>query len=145
MGRRDMRKTSTMNRTMTLTALVLALAASDALAGRGGSFERIRSATEHGSTDAIVAELERAENIPCTSECMTFVLGLLDHDSHAVRDAAAWWFGRRPAQMAEVSERALARLATGDSAAVLSAADTLARVGHPVVVPELAAALGRAG
>jgi HEAT repeat protein len=126
-------------------ACALALAAPEALAGRGGSFEKIRSATQHGSNDAIVAELERAENIPCTSECMNFVLDLLDHDSYAVRDAAAWWFARRPAQKAEVSERALARLASGGSAAVLSAADALARVGHPRVVPDLAAALGRAG
>jgi HEAT repeat protein len=129
-----------------LTALgLLALAAPDALAGRGGSFARIRSATEHGSTDAIAAELERAENIPCNSECMTFVMDLLDHESLAVRDAAAWWFARRPAQKAEVSERALARLASGDSTAVRNAADTLARVGHPRVIPDLAAALGRAG
>jgi len=129
-----------------LAALALvAAAAPDALAGRGGSFARIRSAAEHGNSDAIVAELERAENIPCTSECMTFVVGLLDHDSVAVRDAAAWWFARRPAQMAEVSERALARLAGGDSVAVRNAADTLARVGQPREVPDLAAALGRAG
>jgi HEAT repeat protein len=123
----------------------LAAAAPDALAGRGGSFAKIRSATEHGSPDAIVAELERAENIPCTSECMSFVLDLLDHDSYAVRDAAAWWFARRPAQRSEVSERALARLASGDSPEVRSAADALARVGHPRVVPDLAVALGRSG
>jgi HEAT repeat protein len=128
-----------------LALALIALAAPSALAGRGGSFARIRSATDHGNPDAIVAELERAENIPCTSQCMEFVVGLLDHQSYAVRDAAAWWFARRPAQKAEVSERAVARLATGSSIEVLSAADTLARVGHPRIIPELAAALTRSG
>jgi hypothetical protein len=128
-----------------LAVAALAVAVPDAVAGRGGSFARIRSAAQHGNPDAIVAELERAENIPCTSECMTFVMGLLEHDSYYVRDAAAWWFARRPAQKAELAERAQAQLAGGDSAAVLSAADTLARVGHPSVVPDLAAALARSG
>lgn len=126
-------------------ALTLAVGAPAAEAGRGGSFARIRSAAQKGSVDAIVAELERAENIPCTSECMTFVLGLLDHDSYAVRDAAAWWFARRPAQMVEVTEQARARLASGSSAEVRSAADALARVGRPGVIPDLAAAIQRAG
>ncbi len=126
-------------------ALCIGLAATPALAGRGGSFGTIRSAAEHGSPDAIVAALEQAENIPCTSECMTFVMGLLDHDSYYVRDAAAWWFARRPAQKSELAERATARLASGNSAQVRSAADTLARVGHPRVVADLAAALGRSG
>jgi HEAT repeat protein len=123
---------------------LLALAG-PAEAGRGGSFAKIRSAAQHGSPDAIVAELERAENIPCSSECMAFVMGLLDHDSHYVRDGAAWWFARRPAQKAEVGERALALLATGTSLEVRNAADTLARVGHPRMVPEMATALGRDG
>jgi HEAT repeat protein len=138
---------STIARRLVTGAALLALVAlaAPAEAGRGGSFNRIRSATEHGNPDAIVAELERAENIPCTSECMTFVMDLLDHDSYYVRDAAAWWFARRPAQKKEVSDRALARLASGGSAEVRSAADTLARVGHPRVVADLAAALGRAG
>lgn len=128
-----------------LVALALAAGAPAAQAGRGGSFARIRSATQHESPDAIVAELERAENIPCTSGCMTFVLGLLDHDSYAVRDAAAWWFARRPVQMARVTEQARARLVSGSSAEVRSAADALARVGRPGVVPDLAAAIQRGG
>lgn len=130
-------------RALAAAAALVTLAAPDALGGRGGSFERIRSAALHGNPDAISAELERAENIPCTSECMSFVEDLLDHDSYAVRDAAAWWFARRPAQRKAVAERALARLVTGDSAAVLSAADAIARVGHPRMVPDLAAALAR--
>jgi HEAT repeat protein len=131
-------------RTLLLVSAILA-AAAPALAGRGGSFARIRAAAQHGSPDAIVAELERAENIPCSSECMTFVLSLLEHDSHYVRDGAAWWFARRPAQKAEVAERALAHIATGSSSQVLYGADALARVGHPRMIPELAAAIGRDG
>jgi HEAT repeat protein len=133
------------NRLLLAAALLAGVAVPDAVAGRGGSFGRIRSAAQHGNPDAIVAELERAENIPCTSECMTFVMGLLEHDSYYVRDAAAWWFARRPAQKAELAERAQAQLVSGDSGAVLSAADTLARVGRPTVVPDLAAALARTG
>jgi HEAT repeat protein len=133
------------NRLLLAAALLAGVAVPEAVAGRGGSFGRIRSAAQHGNPDAIVAELERAENIPCTSECMTFVMGLLEHDSYYVRDAAAWWFARRPAQKAELAERAQAQLVSGDSAAVLSAADTLARVGRPNAVPDLAAALARTG
>ncbi|HKE18293.1 MAG TPA: HEAT repeat domain-containing protein [Kofleriaceae bacterium] len=144
--------TSRRDRVAARVALGLALAlvmgaagAPDALAGRGGSFARIRSAAEHGNPDAIVAELERAENIPCTTECMTFVRGLLDSDSYYVRDAAAWWFARRPAEKAALAASAAARLTSGDSAAVTSAADTLARVGHPRAVADLGAAVARGG
>lgn len=146
-----MKRTTNMNcttriaRCLAAVALIGLAGAPDALAGRGGSFAKIRSAAQHGNPDAIVAELERAENIPCTAGCMEFVEGLLDHDSYYVRDAAAWWFARRPAQKTVLAERAQARLAGGDSAAVRSAADTLARVGHPRVVADLGAALGRAG
>src|SRR5690606_21202281 len=125
-------------------ALVLGLSA-PAEAGGGGSFAKIRAAAQHGNPDAIVAELERAERIPCSSECMTFVMGLLEHESHYVRDGAAWWFARRPAQKVEVAERALSLLVTGNTFQVQSAADTLARVGHPRMIPELAAALTREG
>lgn len=131
-------------RTVLLAASMLA-AASPAFAGRGGSFAKIRSAAEHGSTDAIVAELERAENIPCSTECMTFVMDLLEHDSWYVRDGAAWWFARRPSQKAELEERSLALLATGASVDVRNAADTLARVGHPRDIEALGAALSRSG
>lgn len=124
--------------------VVVTLAASHtADAGRGGSFAKIRSAAEHGNPDAIVAELERAENIPCTTECMSFVMGLLDHESYYVRDGAAWWFARRPAQKKEVAERALALLATGNTAEVRNAADALGRVGHPSMIADLGSVLAR--
>jgi HEAT repeat protein len=128
-----------------VSALAGLLLTVPAEAGRGGSFARIRSAAQHGSPDAIVAELERAERIPCTSECMSFVLGLIDHESAYVRDGAAWWFARRPAQKKELEERSLALLATGTSVEVRNAADALARVGHPRDIPDLGAALQRDG
>lgn len=122
-----------------------ALAAGPAAAGRGGSFARIRAAAEHGSPDAIVAELERAEKIPCSSDCMTYILGLTAHDSYYVRDGAAWWFARHPAQKAELEERSLGLLATGSALEVRNAADALGRVGHPRDIDELGAALARSG
>ena len=61
-----------------VSTVLLALAA-PAEAGRGGSFAKIRSAAEHGNPDAIVAELERAERIPCSTECMNYILGLSSH------------------------------------------------------------------
>ena len=133
-------------RTIVLCALAgLLVSVAPAHAGRGGSFAKIRSAAEHGNPDAIVAELERAEQIPCTSECMTFVMGLLSHDSYYVRDGAAWWFARRAAQKAELEEMSVATLATGDSTEVRNAADTLGRVGHPRNLVALGDALTRGG
>lgn len=135
-----------MTKTKTIVLFLAAaglLASAPAHAGRGGSFAKIRGAAEHNSPDAIVAELERAENIPCTSECMTFVMGLLEHDSYYVRDGAAWWFARRAAQKAELEERSVALLATGSSVEVRNAADTLGRVGHPRDLTAMGDALSR--
>ena len=105
------------------TALLgLAALTPAAEAGRGGSFDKIRAAARNGNPDAIVAEVERAENIPCTAECMRFVKDLLGHDSYYVRDAAAWWFARRPAQRAALNQEALAILSSGGSLEVRNAA-----------------------
>jgi len=65
-----------------------------ALAGRGGSTGAIVSAVNSGSTDAIIAELERAEELACLS-CIAPVQALVDHPEYRVRDAAGWWLGRR--------------------------------------------------
>jgi HEAT repeat protein len=125
-----------------LSASLLAIAPA-AEAGRGGNFAKIRAAAQNGSPDAIVAELERAERIPCSDECMRFVLDLTQHESYYVRDAAAWWFARRPAQKGAVQQRAVAALATGNSVEVRNAADALGRVGHPRDIADLDAALSR--
>ncbi|HEY8146270.1 MAG TPA: HEAT repeat domain-containing protein [Kofleriaceae bacterium] len=126
-----------------LSALLLALAIPAAQAGRGGNFNKIRAAAQNGNPDAIVAELERAERIPCSDDCMQYILGLTAHDSYYVRDAAAWWFARHAAQKGAVAQRAVASLATGNSVEVRNAADTLGRVGHPRDIADLDAALSR--
>jgi len=127
-----------------VSTVLLALAA-PAQAGRGGSFAKIRSAAEHGNPDAIVAELERAERIPCSTECMNYILGLTSHESYYVRDGAAWWFARHAAQKGALEQRAVAQLATGNSIQVRNAADALGRVGHPRDIADLDSALSRSG
>ena len=127
-----------------VSTVLLALAA-PAEAGRGGSFAKIRSAAEHGNPDAIVAELERAERIPCSTECMNYILGLTSHESYYVRDGAAWWFARHAAQKGALEQRAVAQLATGNSIQVRNAADALGRVGHPRDIADLDSALSRSG
>jgi HEAT repeat protein len=127
-----------------LSASLLAIAG-PAQAGRGGNFDRIRAAAQNGSPDAIVAELERAEKIPCSDECMNFIEGLLAHDSYYVRDGAAWWFARHPAQKAVLEQRSVRTLSTGTSLQVRNAADALGRIGHPNDIADLAGALQRSG
>jgi HEAT repeat protein len=135
--------------TRTLTPVILSVSllalATPAEAGRGGSFARIRAAAQNGSPDAIVAELERAEKIPCPDECMSTIEGLLSHESYYVRDGAAWWFARHPAQKAVLAERSVRLLSTGTSIQVRNAADALGRIGHPRDVADLGAALQRSG
>jgi HEAT repeat protein len=129
---------------VSLAALV-ALASAAADAGRGGSFAKIRSAAQRGGIDAIVAELERAEDIPCSSACMSFVIELTGHADYRVREAAAWWLARRPAQRAELAEASEAALVAGDATAVRDAADVLGTFAHRSAVAPLAAAYARSG
>ena len=62
---------------MRATIIGMLLISSAALAGRGGSTAAIQSAVRSGSVDAIVAELERAEFLACTS-CIDPVRALVD-------------------------------------------------------------------
>jgi HEAT repeat protein len=87
-----------------------------AWAGRGATTASINQAIASGSTDAIVAEIERAEFLPCTG-CINSVLGLVDNSSYKVREAAGWWLGRR-AVRDEVLDMATSRLAVGATDAV---------------------------
>jgi hypothetical protein len=73
--------------TFSLLATAGLLAPNVAHAGIDGSTAKITSAISSGSVDAIVAELERAENIP-TRGAFDAVLQLVDHDSERVREAA---------------------------------------------------------
>ena len=119
--------------------LVAAIPAADA--GRGGSAGVIRSAIRSNNADAIIAALEQSENIPCNSSCMTMVMDLLDHNEYPVRQVAAWWFARRPAQMKEIAERATAWLSLDDSVQARNGADILGTFGYAKYIPVLSAAV----
>lgn len=116
-----------------VTKTLLALAASAMLigsagiaeAGRGGSHARIQNAVRTGSTAALIAEIERAERLICGSACIETMMSLLEDSRYEVREAASWWFARRPAQKAELRERALVDLQGSDSIAARNAADLL--------------------
>lgn len=128
------------------TAL-LAVVASFALvgtadAGRGGSASRIKNAISTGSPEAIIAELERAERLVCGA-CIEPVMQLLDDPRYQVREVAAWWFARRPAQKKELVDRSLAYLLGSDSIQARNAADVLGSFREPSAVPALSAAVER--
>ncbi len=64
------------------------LAATPAMAGKGGSAERIRDAVSSTSVDAITAEIERAESLMCP-DCVPIVTNLLEDNRYEVREVAA--------------------------------------------------------
>ncbi len=109
--------------TFTLLAASGLLAPSVASAGVDGSTAKITSAISSGSVDAIVAELERAENIPTTG-AFNAVLKLIDHDSERVREAAGWWLGRRGVRQ-KIVELAEQRLNAEDPIAARNVLDAL--------------------
>jgi HEAT repeat protein len=121
-------------------SFALAGVSADANAGVGGSKGTIRSAINSDNGDAIVAALEQAEDIPCDSECMTMVMNLVDHDEYRVREAAAWWFARRPAQKRELAEAATAWLQLEDSVKARNGADVLGAFGYATYIPVLSQA-----
>jgi HEAT repeat protein len=107
------------------TAAVLVGPAGTVQAGRGGSHSRIQNAMRTGSSAALIAEIERAERLICSSACIETMMSLLEDSRYEVREAAGWWFARRPAQKAELRERALVELQGSDSIAARNAADLL--------------------
>lgn len=132
----------------TKTFLVLATAAALlvpglAQAGRGGSHSRIQNAMRTGSSAALIAEIERAERLICSSECIETMMSLLEDPRYEVREAAGWWFARRPAQKAELRERALAELQGSDTTAARNAADLLGAFRDATSLPALEAAARR--
>lgn len=120
----------------TVLALALVAGLPEAHAGRGGSYSRIMSAVRSTNADAIIAELERAERLICPA-CVEPVMALLDHEEYRVRDAAAWWIARRPAQKLEVQELSTARLYGSDPILARNAADVLGSLRHPQALPAL--------
>src|SRR4051794_18475686 len=105
-----------------LLAVALTLAATSSFAGKGGSNAKIVAAIQSGSTDAIVAEVERAEGLMC-SECVQTITNLTEDSRFAVREVAAWWFAKRPALAKTMSEQMKGELVSGDSIHVRNAAD----------------------
>src|SRR4030095_5166136 len=87
------------NKTMKLavvTFLGISLAAAGtAVAGRGSSPAAISRAIAPGSSDAIKAELERAEHLVCFS-CVDMVRPLIDNQDQGIRQVAAWWLPAAP-------------------------------------------------
>jgi hypothetical protein len=102
-------------------------AVSPAFAGRGGSAGQLRSAVSSGSVDAIIAEIERTEALTC-GECVDTMTNLLDHTRYEVREAAGWWFAKRPALKKMMTEQMVADLAGNGVISVRNAADFLGSV-----------------
>jgi HEAT repeat protein len=124
-------------------AVSISLAA-PAHAGRGASAATVERAIQSNVPSAIIGEIERAEYLWCGSRCIDAVMALLDHPDYSVREVAAWWFARRPAQRREIAERAAAYLAGNDSVLARNAADALGTFRHPDAIAPLAAAAARA-
>jgi HEAT repeat protein len=131
------------NKTMKLavvTFLGISLAAAGtAVAGRGSSPAAISRAIASGSSDAIKAELERAEHLVCFS-CVDMVMPLIDNQDQGIRQVAAWWLARRTAA-GTVRVDMLTRLSQPDSIAARNAADVLGEFHYVSSIPALSAAL----
>lgn len=123
--------------TKVLVVTLIGFGASLAEAGTGSSGKAIEQAIASNSPDAIVAELERAEYLPCVG-CISQVMKLIDHDSAKVRDVAGWWLTRRGARQ-EVLAAMEARFVGTDPTAARNAADVLAAMRDHTAVPALGA------
>jgi len=142
----DTKKETTMrHRSLLVLALMLVAAVAApraAHAGRGSSYGQIMSAIRSGNADAIISELERAERLPCGA-CIEPVMGLLDSEDYRVREVAAWWFARRPAQKTELVDVATARLYADDPVLARNGADILGTFRMRAALPALAFAAAR--
>ncbi len=122
--------------------LALSLGSSAAYAGVGGSNAAIKAAVAAGSTDAILAEIERSEGLICT-ECVDTVTALTDHNSYVVREAAAWWFAKRPSLATMMTAQMVDDLALPDSRKVRNAADFIGSARSFDAIGALATAMSR--
>ncbi len=131
-------------KSLLLSSLFLVATAGSALAGRGGGYYSILGAVQNGSEDAIIAKLEQAEKLPCSTNCLDLVNSLLSDERYRVREAAAWWFGKRPGHMEVLLTEGLATLTTTtDSVEARNTADMLGTFQRPVALPVLSAAINR--
>ncbi len=132
----------TMNK---LAAVAFTLcAATTANAGKGGSNQAIVDAVNSGSQDAILAEVERAEGLICP-DCVQTVTNLTEDSRYAVREVAAWWFGKRPGLQHLLALQMEDDLVSGDSIHVRNAADFLGTTKEYKALPNLRAAMVRGG
>jgi HEAT repeat protein len=130
----------TMNK---LAAVALTLcAATTANAGKGGSAALINDAVRSGSQDAIIAEVERSEGLIC-AECIQTVTNLTADDRYAVREVAAWWFGKRPGLAHQMALAFEGDLTNADSIHVRNAADFLGTIKEYKALPQLRSAMLR--
>jgi len=127
-----------------LAAIALTLFTLPALAGKGGSNAKIVAAVHSGSTDAIIAEVERAEGLVC-DDCIQTVTNLTEDNRFAVREVAAWWFAKRPGLAKVMGEQFKNDLVGGDSIKVRNAADFLGSVVDYTALPALRQAITRTG
>lgn len=118
------------------------LAATPAIAGKGGSAERISDAVRSTSVDAITAEIERAESLMCP-DCVPIVTNLLEDNRYEVREVAAWWFAKRPQLKDMLVPGFLEDLKSGNTIAVRNAADFLGRTMTYTSLPALRDAIKR--
>jgi HEAT repeat protein len=124
------------NHLVALTVGLVSLIATPASAGRGSSYGQIKGAIATDHPDVIISELERAERLVCGA-CVEPVMALVDHEDARVREVAAWWLARRPAQKAELHDLSVARLYASDAVQARNAADVLGTFRHPNALPAL--------
>jgi HEAT repeat protein len=120
----------------------LVLASSAAYAGKGGSAAAIQAAVTSTSTDAIIAEVERAEGLMC-GECIQTLTNLTEDSRYEVREVAAWWFAKRPALKDMLASQFASDLPQGGTIKVRNAADFLGRTKTYTALPQLRAAIHR--
>jgi HEAT repeat protein len=120
-----------------LFALIMTATAAPAWAGHGSSALALKAAVQSGSVDAIVAELEKAEELPSLG-AIDVVLPLVDHASYRVRDAAGWWLTRRGVRTQVIADMT-ARLSGADPIAARNAGDVLAAMRDFSTLPALSA------
>jgi len=125
-----------------IPCVLLLLAATPALAGRGATYDSVMGAIATNNGDVIASELERAEFLT-SAAVVGPVMELLDHKSYQVREAAAWWFARRPLLAAAVTMQSIARIQSGTSEQAEFAADVLGSLQYKNPIPVIASGLAR--
>jgi hypothetical protein len=124
-----------------MLALIPALAPV-AYAGKGGSAALVEAAINSRSTDAIIAEVERTENLIC-ADCVQLITNLTEDSRFSVREVAAWWFAKRPVLKDMLASQFSAELAHGSAVQVRNAADFLGFTKTYSALPLLTSAMSR--